>query len=74
MRLAPDVRAVYVTVQSNSDNMMVNRRGGIAVDFQWAPNETSQVPRCHGPLVHSDRRQRRAALSGERGTVKAAND
>jgi isopenicillin-N N-acyltransferase-like protein len=49
------MRAVYVTPKSASNNMIVSHaEGGIAIDFECAPDETFQVQPEHGLLVHAN--------------------
>jgi isopenicillin-N N-acyltransferase-like protein len=52
--LALALRAVYVTAKSGSNNMIVSHGGGIAIDFECAPDETFQVHPERGLLVHAN--------------------
>jgi isopenicillin-N N-acyltransferase-like protein len=52
--LALAMRAVYVTPKSGSNNMMVSHSGGVAIDFECAPDETFQVHPERGLLVHAN--------------------
>jgi len=52
--LALALRAVYVTQKSGSNNMIVSHAGGIAIDFECAPDETFQVHPDDGLLVHAN--------------------
>ena len=62
--LAVAMRAVYVTSKSASNNMMVSHAGGIAIDFECAPDETFQVlPDADGLIVHANHWQSSVALS-----------
>jgi isopenicillin-N N-acyltransferase-like protein len=48
------MRAVYATPKSGANNMIVSQAGGLAIDFECAPDETFQVhPEC-GLLVHAN--------------------
>ncbi len=48
------MRAVYVTPKSAANNMMVSHIGGVAIDFECAPDETFQVHPERGLLVHAN--------------------
>jgi isopenicillin-N N-acyltransferase like protein len=48
------MRAVYTTAKSASNNMMVSHCGGVAIDFECAPDETFQVLPERGLLVHAN--------------------
>jgi isopenicillin-N N-acyltransferase-like protein len=48
------MRAVYATPKSASNNMIVSHAGGIAIDFECAPDETFQVHPERGLLVHAN--------------------
>ena len=52
--LALAMRAVYVTGKSASNNMIVSHAGGVAIDFECAPDETFQVHPDNGLLVHAN--------------------
>jgi isopenicillin-N N-acyltransferase-like protein len=62
------MRAVYVTRKSASNNMIVSHAGGIAIDFECAPDETFQVHAEHGLLVHANHWQSPVALGKLRDT------
>lgn len=61
--LALAMRAVYVTPKSPSNNMIVSHAGGVAIDFECAPDETFQVPPQNGLLVHANHWQSPVALA-----------
>jgi isopenicillin-N N-acyltransferase-like protein len=48
------MRAVHATPKSASNNMMVSHCGGIAINFECAPDETFTVLAEHGLLVHAN--------------------
>jgi isopenicillin-N N-acyltransferase-like protein len=52
--LALAMRAVYVTPKSAANNMIVSHVGGVAIDFECAPDETFQVHPENGLLVHAN--------------------
>jgi len=52
--LALAMRAVYATPKSAANNMIVSHAGGIAIDFECAPDETFQVHPERGLLVHAN--------------------
>lgn len=52
--LALAMRAVYATEKSASNNMIVSHAGGIAINFECAPDETFQVHPQDGLLVHAN--------------------
>jgi isopenicillin-N N-acyltransferase-like protein len=52
--LALAMRAVYATPKSAANNMMVSHVGGVAIDFECAPDETFQVHPERGLLVHAN--------------------
>jgi isopenicillin-N N-acyltransferase-like protein len=56
------MRAVYVTRKSASNNMIVSHAGGVAIDFECAPDETFQVHAENGLLVHANHWQSPVAL------------
>lgn len=62
-RLALAMKAVYSTPKSASNNMIVSHRGGVAIDFECAPDETFQVHPERGLLVHANHWQSPVALS-----------
>jgi len=61
--LAMSMQAVYSTAKSASNNMMIGHAGGIAIDFECAPNETFQVHPDRGLLVHANHFQSSIALT-----------
>lgn len=62
-QLALAMRAVYTTAKSASNNMIVSHMGGIAIDFECAPDETFQVHAIDGLIVHANHWQSPVALS-----------
>jgi isopenicillin-N N-acyltransferase-like protein len=48
------MRAVHATAKSASNNMMVSHCGGVAIDFECAPDETFMVMPDRGLLVHAN--------------------
>src|SRR6266851_1171750 len=52
--LALAMRAVYATPKSAANNMIVSHAGGVAIDFECAPDETFQVHPEQGLLVHAN--------------------
>ncbi len=62
------MRAVYVTKKSASNNMIVSHAGGVAIDFECAPDETFQVHAENGLLVHANHFQSPVALGKLRDT------
>jgi isopenicillin-N N-acyltransferase-like protein len=52
--LALAMRAVYATPKSAANNMIVSHAGGVAIDFECAPDETFQVHPERGLLVHAN--------------------
>lgn len=66
--LALAMRAVYVTAKSASNNMIVSHAGGVAIDFECAPDETFQVLPERGLLVHANHWVSPVALSKLRDT------
>lgn len=52
--LALAMRTVYATEKSGSNNMIVSHGGGIAIDFECAPDETFLVHPERGLLVHAN--------------------
>lgn len=52
--LALAMHAVYVTPKSASNNMMVSHAGGVAIDFECAPDETFPLHPDAGLLVHAN--------------------
>jgi isopenicillin-N N-acyltransferase-like protein len=67
-QVAQSMRAVYCTAKSASNNMMVSHAGGIAIDFECAPDETFQVHAQHGLIVHANHWQSPVALGKLRDT------
>jgi isopenicillin-N N-acyltransferase-like protein len=62
------MRAVYATPKSAANNMMVSHCGGIAIDFECAPDETFQVHPENGLLTHANHFVSPVALSKLRDT------
>ena len=62
------MRAVYVTSKSAANNMIVSHAGGVAIDFECAPDETFQVLPERGLLVHANHWQSPVALAKLRDT------
>jgi isopenicillin-N N-acyltransferase like protein len=62
------MRAVYATPKSASNNMIISHAGGVAIDFECAPDETFQVQAENGLLVHANHFQSPVALSKLRDT------
>jgi isopenicillin-N N-acyltransferase-like protein len=52
--LALAMHAVYATPKSGANNMMVSHAGGVAIDFECAPDETFQVHAERGLIVHAN--------------------
>jgi isopenicillin-N N-acyltransferase-like protein len=48
------MRVVYCTRKSAANNMIVSHCGGVAIDFECAPDETFQVHPEQGLLVHAN--------------------
>jgi isopenicillin-N N-acyltransferase-like protein len=48
------MRAVHATAKSASNNMMVSHCGGVAIDFECAPDEAFTVLPERGLLVHAN--------------------
>lgn len=67
-QLAVALHAVYTTPKSASNNMIVSQAGGIAIDFECAPDETFQVHPDNGLLVHANHWVSPVALSKLRDT------
>lgn len=67
-RLALAMRAVYATPKSASNNMIVSHRGGIAIDFECAPDETFRLYPERGLLVHANHWLSPVALAKLRDT------
>lgn len=66
--LAPAMHAVHCTAKSASNNMMVSHAGGVAIDFECAPDETFQVLPERGLIVHANHWQSPVALAKLRDT------
>jgi isopenicillin-N N-acyltransferase-like protein len=62
-RLALAMRIVYATPKSASNNVMVSHAGGVAIDFECAPDETFQVHPERGVIVHANHFQSAVALA-----------
>jgi isopenicillin-N N-acyltransferase-like protein len=62
------MQAVYCTAKSASNNMMVSHAGGVAIDFECAPDETFQVRPEQGLIVHANHWQSPVALAKLRDT------
>ena len=62
-RLAMAMRIIYATPKSASNNVMVSQVGGVAIDFECAPDETFQVHPDRGVIVHANHFQSAVALS-----------
>ena len=52
--LALAMRAAYVTRKSGSNNMMISHAGGVALNFECAPDETFLLHPSGGLLVHAN--------------------
>jgi isopenicillin-N N-acyltransferase-like protein len=61
--LALSMRAVYATAKSSANNMIVSHAGGVAINFECAPDETFQVLPEHGLIVHANHFQSPVALT-----------
>jgi isopenicillin-N N-acyltransferase-like protein len=61
--LALAMRIVYATPKSASNNVMVSHAGGVAIDFECAPDETFQVQAERGVIVHANHFQSPVALA-----------
>jgi len=61
--LALAMRIVYATPKSASNNVMVSHAGGVAIDFECAPDETFQVQAERGVIVHANHFQSLVALA-----------
>jgi isopenicillin-N N-acyltransferase-like protein len=57
------MHVVYTTTKSCSNNMMVAHCGGVAIDFECAPDETFQVLPRDGLMVHANHFQSPVALA-----------
>lgn len=67
-QLALAMRAVYATPKSASNNLMVSQAGGIAIDFECAPDETFLLHPEDGLLVHANHWRSPVALGKIRDT------
>ena len=69
--LAMAMSTIYATPKSASNNMMMSHKGGVAIDFECAPDETFQVHPENGLLVHANHWISPVALSKlqDRGIV-----
>ena len=66
--VAQAMGAVYCTPKSASNNLMVSHAGGVALDFECAPDETFLVHPEAGLLVHANHWQSPVALAKLRDT------
>ena len=66
--LALAMRTVYATPKSAANNMIVSHCGGVAIDFECAPDETFQVHPERGLLVHANHFVSPVALAKLRDT------
>ena len=66
--LALAMRSVYATAKSAANNMIVSHAGGVAIDFECAPDETFQVHPDNGLLVHANHFVSPVALAKLRDT------
>lgn len=66
--VAEAFRVVYATPKSASNNVIVSQAGGIALDFECAPDETFQVHPTNGLIVHANHWVSPVALSKLRDT------
>ncbi len=66
--VAQAMHAVYCTPKSASNNVMVSHAGGVALDFECAPDETFLVHAEAGLLVHANHWQSPVALGKLRDT------
>jgi len=66
--LALAMRAVHATPKSASNNMMLSHCGGVAIDFECAPDETFIVLPELGLLVHANHFVSAVALAKLRDT------
>lgn len=61
--LAQAFHAAYATRKSASNNIIVSHAGGIAIDFECAPDESFQVLPTDGLIVHANHWQSPVALA-----------
>ena len=66
--VAQAMQAVYCTPKSASNNLMVSHAGGVALNFECAPDETFLVHPEAGLLVHANHWQSPVALAKLRDT------
>ena len=52
--LALAMRAAYCTPKSASNNIIISQAGGIAINFECAPDETFQILPENGLIVHAN--------------------
>jgi isopenicillin-N N-acyltransferase-like protein len=52
--LALAMRAAYATPKSASNNIIISQAGGVAINFECAPDETFQVLPENGLIVHAN--------------------
>jgi isopenicillin-N N-acyltransferase-like protein len=62
-QLALGMQAVYATLKSASNNIIVAHATGVAIDFECAPDETFQILPTNGLIVHANHFQSPVALS-----------
>ncbi|WP_426959768.1 C45 family autoproteolytic acyltransferase/hydolase [Muricoccus radiodurans] len=61
--VALSFRAAYVTRKSGSNNIMISQAGGVAIDFECAPDESFQIHPTDGLIVHANHWQSPVALA-----------
>lgn len=61
-QLVDAMKCVYVTRKSCANNMMISHVGGVAINFECAPDETFPVKARDGLLVHANHFQSPVAL------------
>ena len=66
--LALAMHAVCATPKSAANNMMVSHTGGVAIDFECAPDETFRVRAERGVIVHANHFVSPVALAKLRDT------
>ena len=62
-QLAVAMKAVYATIKSASNNIIVAHANGVAIDFECAPDETFQILPERGLIVHANHFQSPVALT-----------
>jgi isopenicillin-N N-acyltransferase-like protein len=62
-QLAASMHAVYTTLKSAANNIIVSQANGIAIDFECAPDETFQILPERGLIVHANHFQSPVALT-----------